>query len=477
MAFKYRQGLKSGILVIITAFIVASATCVYGELTRSEETYKGLKLFSDVIEEIEKNYVEDVDTAELIEKAINGMVDSLDPHSSFMPPEAYEDLQVETKGEFGGIGIVITKRDGQLTVISPIEGTPAYKAGVHAQDIIVKIDGKRTKDMMLWEAVKLMRGEPGTSVEITVYRQGDSETLDFTLDRAVIPLDSVRHLTLKPGYGYLWITNFRENTESEVKDALSALEKENAPLKGLIIDLRDNPGGLLDQAVKVSDIFLDDGKIVSIKGREANGEAYSAHPNDKERNYPIVMLINGGSASAAEIVAGALQDNDRALILGTTSFGKGSVQTVKPLRDGYALKYTIARYYTPSGRSIQADGIHPDLIVERRLLDESSGEGFDANLIKEEDLQNHLQPEGKSPEKEEEDKSTDAGQKDDASADDKKADTKKEKEAEARRLMRLRDAVYKHSDSDPSAMLMDSQINRAYELLKGYQIFRQLSKN
>ena len=477
MAFKYRQGLKSGILVIITAFIVASATCVYGELTRSEETYKGLKLFSDVIEEIEKNYVEDVDTAELIEKAINGMVDSLDPHSSFMPPEAYEDLQVETKGEFGGIGIVITKRDGQLTVISPIEGTPAYKAGVHAQDIIVKIDGKRTKDMMLWEAVKLMRGEPGTSVEITVYRQGDSETLDFTLDRAVIPLDSVRHLTLKPGYGYLWITNFRENTESEVKDALSALEKENAPLKGLIIDLRDNPGGLLDQAVKVSDIFLDDGKIVSIKGREANGEAYSAHPNDKERNYPIVMLINGGSASAAEIVAGALQDNDRALILGTTSFGKGSVQTVKPLRDGYALKYTIARYYTPSGRSIQADGIHPDLVVERRLLDESSGEGFDANLIKEEDLQNHLQPEGKSPEKEEEDKSTDAGQKDDASADDKKADTKKEKEAEARRLMRLRDAVYKHSDSDPSAMLMDSQINRAYELLKGYQIFRQLSKN
>jgi len=477
MAFKYRQGLKSGILVLITAFIVASAPCVYGELTRSEETYKGLKLFSDVIEEIEKNYVEDVDTAELIEKAINGMVDSLDPHSSFMPPEAYEDLQVETKGEFGGIGIVITKRDGQLTVISPIEGTPAYKAGVHAQDIIVKIDGKRTKDMMLWEAVKLMRGEPGTSVEITVYRQGASETLDFTLDRAVIPLDSVRYLTLKPGYGYLWITNFRENTESEVKDALSALETENAPLKGLIVDLRDNPGGLLDQAVKVSDIFLDDGKIVSIKGREANGEAYSAHPNDKERNYPIVMLINGGSASAAEIVAGALQDNDRALILGTTSFGKGSVQTVKPLRDGYALKYTIARYYTPNGRSIQADGIHPDLIVERRLLDESSGEGFDANLIKEEDLQNHLQPEGESPEKEKEDKSTDAGQKDDASADDKKAGTKKEKEAEARRLMRLRDAVYQHSDSDPSAMLMDSQINRAYELLKGYQIFRQLSKN
>ncbi|MFP4533894.1 MAG: S41 family peptidase [Desulfobacterales bacterium] len=482
MAFKYRPTVKSGILVLITAFIVASATCVYGERNRSEETYKGLKLFSDVIEEIEKNYVEDVDTAELIEKAINGMVDSLDPHSSFMPPEAYEDLQVETKGEFGGIGIVITKRDGRLTVISPIEGTPAYKAGVHAQDIIVKVDGQRTKDMMLWEAVKLMRGEPGTSVDITVYREGNSETLDFTLERTVIPLESVRYLTLKPGYGYLWITNFRENTESEVREAIAALEAENDPLEGLIIDLRDSPGGLLDQAIKVSDIFLKEGKIVSIKGREANGESYSAHPNDKERNYPIVLLINGGSASAAEIVAGALQDNDRALVLGTTSFGKGSVQTVKPLRDGYALKYTIARYYTPSGRSIQAEGIHPDLVVKRRLLDESSVEGFDAKRIKEEDLLNHLMPGGESTEAEEkepsvDDKETDAGQNDDSSAADKKTKTKQEKEAEIQQLMRIRDAVYKHSDRDPSAMLLDSQISRAYELLKGYQIFSRISKN
>ncbi len=482
MAFKYRPAIKSGILVLITAFIVASATCVYGDRNRSEETYKGLKLFSDVIEEIEKNYVEDVDTAELIEKAINGMVDSLDPHSSFMPPEAYEDLQVETKGEFGGIGIVITKRDGQLTVISPIEGTPAYKAGVHAQDIIVKVDGQRTKDMMLWEAVKLMRGEPGTSVDITVYREGNSETLDFKLKRAVIPLESVRYLTLKPGYGYLWITNFRENTESEVRDAMAALEAENDPLEGLIIDLRDSPGGLLDQSIKVSDIFLEEGKIVSIKGREANGESYSAHPNDKERNYPIVLLINGGSASAAEIVAGALQDNDRALLLGTTSFGKGSVQTVKPLRDGYALKYTIARYYTPSGRSIQAEGIQPDLVVKRRLLDESSVEGFDASRIKEEDLLNHLKSEGENTEAEEkepsaDDKQTDAGQNDDSSAADKKTKKKQEKEAEIRQLMRIRDAVYKHSDRDASAMLLDSQINRAYELLKGYQIFSRISKN
>lgn len=483
MVSKHIQGIKSGILIIITAFIVASATCVYGDLTQSEETYKGLKLFSDVIEEIEKNYVEEVDTAELIEKAINGMVDGLDPHSTFMPPEAYEDLQVETKGEFGGIGIVITKRDGQLTVISPIEGTPAYKAGVQAQDIIVKIDGKRTKDMMLWEAVKMMRGEEGTTVKITVYRQGASDTIDFTLERAIIPLDSVRYLTIKPGYGYLWITNFRENTENEVKDALAALEEENSPLRGLIIDLRDNPGGLLDQSVKVSDIFLEEGKIVSIKGRDNEGEDYSAHPDKTKRDYPIVLLINGGSASAAEIVAGALQDNGRALVLGTTSFGKGSVQTVRPLRDGYALKYTIARYYTPSGRSIQADGIHPDLVVKRRLLDEKSTEGFDAHLLKEEDLQNHLEPEGESPKgkekegagKETEKESGEADIIDDESpSDGDKEDS--DEETDAGKLMRLRDAVYRHSDSDPAAMLLDSQINRAYELLRGHQIFNQISK-
>lgn len=484
MALKHRQGINGGILVIIIAFIVASATCVYGDSNQSEETYKGLKLFSDVIEELEKSYVEEVDTAELIEKAINGMVDSLDPHSSFMPPEAYDNLQVETKGEFGGIGIVITKRDGRLTVISPIEGTPAYEAGVHAHDIIVKIDDKPTKDMMLWEAVKMMRGEEGTNIKITVYRKGASDTIDFTLERAIIPLDSVRYLTLKPGYGYLWITNFRENTKSEVKDALAALEEENSPLQGLIIDLRDNPGGLLEQSVRVSDIFLEEGKIVSIKGRETGGEDYSAHPDKTKRDYPIVVLINGGSASAAEIVAGALQDNGRALVLGTPSFGKGSVQTVKPLRDGYALKYTIARYYTPSGRSIQAEGIHPDLVVKRRMLDEDSSEGFNAKMIKEEDLQNHLVPERQGPEgkeEEKEEKGTETETEDAETIDDEGASDGDEKDmdedAEIRELMRLRDAVYKHSDRDPSALLLDSQINRAFELLKGYQIFNQVSKN
>lgn len=474
MALTRKQGIKGGVLLLISAFIVISATCVYGDLNESAETYKGLKLFSDVIEEIENNYVESVDTKELIEEAIHGMVDSLDPHSSFMPPEAYKDLQVETKGEFGGIGIVITKQDGRLTVVSPMEGTPAYRAGIQAQDVIAKIDGKRTKDMKLWEAVKLMRGEKGTSVDISIYREGEPELLEFTLERAIIPLDSVRHLTLKPGYGYLWITSFRENTTDEVKKALSALESKETPLKGLIVDLRDNPGGLLDQAVKVADLFLEKGGIVSIKGRQHQGaEDYSAHSDVFAGNVPIVLLINGGSASAAEIVAGALQDNGRALVLGTTSFGKGSVQTVKPLRDGYALKYTIARYYTPSGSSIQAEGIHPDLVVKRRMLDETSGDGMDAKRIKEEDLRHHLLPEGESLQ-----------EKKGAEEKDKKeaGDMEEEKSGEAddpdaEKLMRLRDAVYKHSDSDPASLLLDSQINRAYELLRGYQVFKGLNKN
>lgn len=480
MALTRKKGIKGGVLLLISAFIVISATCVYGDLNESAETYKGLKLFSDVIEEIENNYVESVDTKELIEEAIHGMVDSLDPHSSFMPPEAYKNLQVETKGEFGGIGIVITKQDGRLTVISPIEGTPAYKAGVKAQDVIVKIDGKRTKDMMLWEAVKLMRGEKGSSVDISIYRKGEPELMEFTLERAIIPLESVRYLTLKPGYGYIWVTNFRENTTDEVKEAISALESKDPALKGLIVDLRDNPGGLLDQAVKVADLFLEKGKIVSIKGREQQGsEDYSAHPDPFAGNVPIVLLINGGSASAAEIVAGAMQDNGRALVLGTTSFGKGSVQTVKPLRDGYALKYTIARYYTPSGSSIQAEGIHPDLVVKRRMLDETSGDGMDARRIKEEDLTNHLLPEGESPQQQKgaEDKDKkEAGDADEESLMEGE-DSGEAEDPDAEKLMRLRDAVYKHSDSDPAALLLDSQIHRAYELLRGYQVFQGLDKN
>ncbi|PIP42068.1 MAG: peptidase S41 [Desulfobacterales bacterium CG23_combo_of_CG06-09_8_20_14_all_51_8] len=473
MIQKKKQWVKGGLLTALIALVVVSATVVYGDLAgQKTETYEGLKLFSDVIAEIENNYVEPVEAKKLIEKAIEGMMGSLDPHSAFLPPEAFDDLQSETKGEFGGIGIVITMRDGRLTVISPIEGTPAYKAGVQAQDIIVKIDGESTKSTMLWEAVKKMRGDAGTTVKIHIYRKGEPEIMELTLVRAIIPMESVRSVTLKPGFGYLWITNFRENTADEVAKALKDMEKENSPLKGLVLDLRDNPGGLLDQAVKVADVFLETGTIVSIKGREGKeSENYTAHPDGGSNRYPIVLLINGGSASASEIVAGALQDNGRALVVGTTSFGKGSVQTVRPLRDGYALKYTIARYYTPSGKSIQAEGIIPDLVVKRQLLDETAGDGFDANLIKEGDLENHLTSEEPDAALEAIEEKIDAAGEKDKEKTDKDADM-----TEAEKIMRLRDAVYEHSSSNSNALLQDSQVNRAYEILKGYDIFEGLSR-
>jgi len=477
MSLNKKQLVKTILLIMLTGAILGAATGVYGALKKnSNETYEGLKLFSDVIAEVENNYVEPVKTKELIEKAIEGMVSSLDPHSAFLPPEAFEDLQDETKGEFGGLGIVITMRDNQLTVISPIEGTPAYKAGILAQDIIVKIDGESTKDMMLWEAVKKLRGEPGSAVEIGIYRQGATEVMDLKLVRAVIPMDSVRSLTLKPGYGYLWVTNFRENTVDEVLKALKKLESESAPLKGLVLDLRDNPGGLLDQAVKVSDVFLEDGTIVTIRGRdEKQMEEYTAQADGLSGGYPIVILINGGSASASEIVAGALQDNKRAIVIGTTSFGKGSVQTVRPLRDGYALKYTIARYYTPSGKSIQAEGIQPDLVVKRRVLDETAPDEFDSALIKEGDLKNHLTSgqeaeSGKAAEKKPAKADKDAKKDKDEEATDKEA-------TELEKIMRLRDAVYEHSSTNSNAMLLDSQVNRAYEILKSYELFQGLSRN
>jgi carboxyl-terminal processing protease len=465
---KTRPG-KKGFLLILAVAVLLISSRVYGDLSKAD-TYEGLKLFSDVIEEIEKNYVEPVNTRELIEKAIHGMVESLDPHSTFMPPEAFEDLQTETRGDFGGIGIVITKRNGMLTVVSPIEGTPAYRAGVKANDVIIKVGDKSTQDMMLWEAVKLMRGEPGTDIKITIVREGETDPLNFDLVRDVIPMDSVRYVMLKPGYGYLWITNFRENTTDEVRKALADLEKKADPLKGLILDLRDNPGGLLTQAISLADVFLREGKIVSIRGRDEKEESvYNAELNNDEPDYPIVLLINGGSASASEIVAGALQDNGRALVIGTTSFGKGSVQTVRPLRDGYGLKYTIARYYTPSGRSIQAEGIHPDLVVKRRLLDETSG-GADARRIKEGDLKNHLPGDMEFNEDKDSDNKTDSDQL------EKNKGPEPDDETDVEKLMRLRDAVYEHSDREPDALLLDSQVNRAYEILRGYEIFSAMSK-
>ncbi|SMC37759.1 carboxyl-terminal processing protease [Desulfocicer vacuolatum DSM 3385] len=372
-------------------------------MAEKEQTYESLKLFSDVLQEIEENYVDEVDAEQLIQDAIKGMVDNLDPHSNFMPPEAFDELQDDTKGEFGGIGIVISMKKGVLTVVSPIEGTPAYKAGIMAGDVIVKIDDHDTAELALWECVKKMRGARGEIVVLTIVRKGETDPLIFSLERDIIPMTSVRSTTLRPGYGYIWVTNFRNNTARDMVEALTKLESAEVPLKGLIMDLRNNPGGLLNQAVAVSDTFLDQGVIVSIKGRQADHtEIFKARAGSVKRGYPMVVLINGGSASAAEIVAGALQDHKRAVILGTTSFGKGSVQTVKPMKDGFGLKYTIARYYTPSGRSIQAQGIHPDIEVSfHKIMDEPENgtenkehKKFSMeHMLREKDLKNHLEPE------------------------------------------------------------------------------------
>jgi carboxyl-terminal processing protease len=393
--FRSHKSLRWIIVGIVTLAAALLGPGVYRGMTDSREsTYEGLRIFSDAIELIQKNYVDDVESKKLIEDAIQGMLSSLDPHSSLLTPESLKELQIDTQGEFTGIGIHVTMRDNLVTVISPIEGTPAYRAGVKANDKIIKIDGTPTENLA--DAVKRMRGPKGTKVTLTVLREGESNPREFELIRDVIPIHSVKSAILEPGYGYVWVTNFRENTYDDLVRALDTMESGTPPIKGLVFDLRDNPGGVLDQAIKISDLFLESGVIMTSKGRlKRHTRVYSAGKEDaKSRSYPIVVLINGGSASASEIVAGALQDHKRALLLGTTTFGKGSVQSIENLRDGYAVKLTIARYYTPSGRSIQAKGIEPDIVVPQQL---AGGATEDPNRrLREKDLANHLDA-GKQP--------------------------------------------------------------------------------
>jgi carboxyl-terminal processing protease len=351
--------------------------------------YKNIEILTEVLRQIEKNYVEPQKSQDLIYGAIKGMVKSLDPHSSFMTKEEYSELMVETQGSFSGIGIEITVKDRVLTVVSPIEGTPADKAGLKAGDKIVKVGGESTFDMTLIEAVKQIRGAEGTPVKLTIVRKGEEKPLEFSIIRGVIPLKSVRYYFLSPQIGYVRVSNFQGNTTKDLTAALEALEKKG-DLKGLIVDLRNNPGGLLSQSIEVSELFLDSGVIVTTKGRgNSHNIKASAHKDGPKRNYPIVVLVNGGSASAAEIVAGALQDNKRALILGSRTFGKGSVQTILPLSDGSGLRLTTARYYTPSGKSIQSSGITPDLEV-RFEIGEKKEKKKTPEFIREEDLKGHI---------------------------------------------------------------------------------------
>jgi len=444
---------KLWLLMVIAVVFWTIGTGFYRDLSaKSEEAYEELKVFSDVIELIEREYVDEVDTKELIQKAIQGMVQSLDPHSSLLPLEAYEDLQIDTKGKFTGIGIHITMQDGFVTVISPIEDTPAYKAGIKARDRIIKVDGESAKDLR--EAVKMMRGPKGTPVVVTILREGVKKPLEFELIRDVIPIQSVKSIKLEPGYGYIRLSNFTGTTTNELEQALEKLENSDGPLKGLILDLRNNGGGLLNQSIKVTDLFLDEGKILSIKGRnKKNTKVFKASASSVVRDYPLVVLINGGSAIASEIVAGALRDHKRALILGTTSFGKGSVQTVETLRDGAGLKLTIARYYTPNDRSIQAKGIKPDIYLKLRRLDPDEISKKDEGLLKERDLENHLEAE---PGKE------------------KQQDGNGEEKEKSEQKDRMKEAELRIGPLTVESLKFDNQVMRALEMLRGYEIFKNM---
>ena len=398
------------------------------------EDYESLETFTNILAIVRKNYVDEVNTKELMTGAINGMLNSMDPHSGYLTPELYKELQMDTQGRFGGLGIEITIRNGMLTVVSPIEDTPAFRAGIKAGDQIFKIDDEFTKDMNLMQAVKKMRGLKGSKLNLSIKREGVPDLLNFSIVRDTIRVQSVRSRVLEEGYAYIRLAQFQERSDRDLQKALEKLSSEKGGVKGLVLDLRNNPGGLLTQAVRVADLFLDSGMIVYTEGRlENQKQKYFARKEGSWTEFPIVVLVNGGSASASEIVAGALQDHKRAVILGTKTFGKGSVQTILPLDDNSALRLTTARYFTPKGRSIQATGIVPDIVLENVPVQEARAEEKKRLGLREENLPGHLQNQQEQKEKE------------------KQAQQEKGESVEN-----------------------DAQLKRALELLKGWDVFKQL---
>lgn len=383
---------------VLTLFLLCSLAISPSKST-ADKMYEPLKQFSQVLSIVEKNYVRKVDRKELIKGAIEGMLRNLDPHSLYLDKDAFKEMQIETSGEFTGIGIEITIMNGRLTVVSPIEDTPAYKAGLKAGDIIIRINDEPTDDITLLEAVKKIRGPKGTKVRLTILHKDSHVPKEVTIVRDKIPVHSVKSHMFGKDYLYVRITNFNQNTTKELIDAI---HRHKSTLKGIILDLRNNPGGLLDQAVSVADVFLKKGLIVYTKGRVPESKmSFSAQKQETDVSCPLVVLINAGSASASEIVAGALQDQHRALLVGERSFGKGSVQTIIPLYDGSAIKLTTAKYYTPSGRSIQAQGITPDIEVPLIIAKKDEQQKLMEKIMKvrEKDLEKHLKNKGKSENK------------------------------------------------------------------------------
>ncbi len=387
--------------VILTTFVVGSLQFSPSAFAKQKDHYLNLQLFAKVLNLVQKYYVEEVDTKKLIYGGIKGMLQELDPHTNFLPPDIYEEFENETSGKFGGLGIEITVQEGILTIISPIEDTPAWKAGLNAGDKIVSINGNSTKGLSLAESAQMMRGDKGSEIVLGIVRDGVKGKKDFSIKRGTIKIKSVKYTDLGNGYSYIRLTSFIENSSRDIEKVLQQVTKSDKKIKGLILDLRRNPGGLLDQAIKISDFFLDKGTIVSTIGRDKeNKKVVTASETGSYTDFPIVVLINEYSASASEIVAGALKDNKRALVMGKRSFGKGSVQSVVKMGDGSGLKMTVARYYTPSGISIQAEGITPDV-----KIDEVDSEAFQKAIInrtvkREADIDGHLVSENtKSPEK------------------------------------------------------------------------------
>jgi carboxyl-terminal processing protease len=394
MKYFAQQSRKKVALILFSLFFVSFLFKKFDWRMTSafaEDRYTELQIFSKVLNLVQQYYVEPVDTKKLVYGAIKGMLRELDPHTNFMNPDVFKDFETETSGEFGGLGIEISVQNGVLTIISPIEDTPAWEAGIKAGDKVIAVDGKSTKGLSLVEASQMMRGKKGSKTTLSIVREGADQPKDITITRGNVKIRSVKYTDLMDGYGYIRITSFIENTGKDLSRTLKEHQKKHSETKGIIIDLRKNPGGLLDQAVKVSDLFIPEGKIVSTIGREkAKEEVVYASKKAEYTQFPIIVLINEHSASASEIVAGALQDNKRAIIMGEKSFGKGSVQSVVKLGDGSGLKLTIARYYTPSGKSIQAEGITPDIEVE-----DVDVEAFTKSIVKskgarEKDMQGHL---------------------------------------------------------------------------------------